>query len=105
MLYSPDRDMCLLLILISSAEKPEYLVNVDTPRTSKLVDTLRVHSTFKFPWPDPSVPIPTEPSFMLKDPTPTRKVAILCHLYCNCVNFSRDRCGRRTTHRNSKLNV
>ena len=36
--------------------------------------------TFKFPRPSVSVPKPTAPSFMLKDPTPTQKVAILYHL-------------------------
>ena len=36
--------------------------------------------TLKFPRPSVSVPKPTAPSFMLKDPTPTRKVAILYHL-------------------------
>ena len=92
-LYSPDKVKSLLLTLTSSAKKPEYLVNVDTPRTSKFVDFI-VPLTFKFPWPVVSVPIPTALSFMLKDPIPTRKVAMLYHLwYFNCINLRCYRCG------------
>ena len=52
------------LILISSATKPAYLVNVDTPSTSKSV-VLYVPSTLKSPRPPEtvSVPIPTPVSY------------------------------------------
>ena len=60
-----------LLILISSAAKPAYLVNVDTPVTSKSV-VLYVPYTLRFPSPVDSVPMPTAPSFKLNDPMPIR---------------------------------
>ena len=59
-----------LTILVSSASKPEYLVKVDIPTSRSVV--FIVPSTYKFPRPVDSVPIPTAPSFKLNDPMPIR---------------------------------
>ena len=54
-------------------------MSVDAPDTIDPV-VFVTPLTFKFPRPSVSVPKPTAPSCILNDPTPTRKVAILCHL-------------------------
>ena len=70
---SPVKLLSLPSLPISklSTAKPAYLVNVDTPVTSKSV-TLYVPSTLRFPSPLDSVPMPTAPSFKLNDPIPIR---------------------------------
>ena len=69
-LCSPVR-LVSLLIFKSSAAKPAYLWKVDTPVTSKSVVFI-LPSTLRFPRPLDSVPMPTAPSYKLKDPIPTR---------------------------------